>query len=62
MATAPVDVKRTAVSAPRAPDVFRSFRTDMDRVFGCFAGAFGLPSVARMLDLAPELRSAGGFT
>ncbi|MBN9510009.1 MAG: Hsp20/alpha crystallin family protein [Alphaproteobacteria bacterium] len=62
MATAPVDVKRTAVSAPRAPDVFRSFRTDMDRVFDRFAGAFGLPSVARMLDLAPDLRSEGGFT
>lgn len=46
MANAPVDVKR---SAP-VPDVFRSFRSDMDRLFDRFAGTFGLPSLARMFD------------
>jgi HSP20 family protein len=62
MATVPVDVKRSAPPAPRAPDVFRSFRTDMDRLFDRFAGAFGWPSMARMFDFPPEFRSEVSFT
>jgi len=47
MANAPVEMKRSTA----APDPFRPFRTDMDRLFERFAGSFGLPSFARMFDL-----------
>ena len=45
MATSPVQVKQTA-PAPAAPDVFRSFRTEMDRLFDRFTTGFGWPSLA----------------
>lgn len=49
MATNPVEVKRT-VPAPTAPDTWRSFRTDMDRLFDQFASGFGMPSLRRIFD------------
>jgi HSP20 family protein len=59
MATAPVEVKRTAPTAPaaRAPELLRGFRSDMDRLFDRFAGSFGLPSFARMFDAMPGFDS-----
>jgi len=62
MANTPVEVKRTAptptqVPAPAAPDVWRSFRTDMDRLFDRFATGFGMPSFGRVFDVAPMLRT-----
>ena len=41
----------------QAPDTWRSFRTEMDRLFDRFAGGFGLPSLSRMFEDAPN----GGF-
>ena len=53
MATAtPVEVKKTP-PAPAAPDAWRSFRTEMDRLMDRFAGGFGLPSLRRIFDMAP---------
>lgn len=49
MSTAPVEVKKTPAPA-QTPDVWRSFRSEMDRLFDRFAGGFGLPSFSRMFD------------
>jgi len=38
MANAPVAVKQTAPPAANTPDMWRSFRTEMDRLFDRFAG------------------------
>ncbi len=42
MATTPVPVKQTAPAASGAPEVWRSFRTEMDRLFDRFTGGFGM--------------------
>lgn len=57
MANAPVEVKRAtpAPATTRTPDVFRSFRNDMERLFDRFAGSFGMPSLTRMFDVMPGL-------
>lgn len=48
MSTAPMEVKKTTTPA-QTPDVWRSFRTEMDRLFDRFAGV-GFPSLSRMFD------------
>ena len=56
MANAPVDVKKASVpSRAEAPDPWRSFRGEMDRLFD----RFGFPSFRRMFDIEP---SWGGET
>ncbi len=55
MANAPVEVKR----GTPAPDVFRSFRSDMDRLFDRFAGSLAWPSLSRMFD-QPTFTVPGG--
>jgi hypothetical protein len=45
MPQVPVEVKKTT-PAP-APDVWQSFRSEMDRLFDRFAGGFGFPSFRR---------------
>jgi len=51
MATPAVDVKKTL--APRPPtDSWQGFRSEMDGLFDRLSG-FGLPSMRRMLELAP---------
>ncbi len=62
MATTPVEVKRTAPTpapapTPAVPDVWRSFRTEMDRLFDRFGMGFSMPSFGRMLDVMPTLRT-----
>ena len=60
MATTPVEVKKTPpvpANVPTAPDAWRSFRTEMDRLFDRFAGGFGLPSFGRMFDPLPAFRT-----
>ena len=42
MATAPVPVKQTTPIAAGMPDYWRSFRTEMDRLFDRFTSGFGL--------------------
>ena len=58
MATSPVQVKQTAPT-PAAPDVFRSFRTEMDRLFDRFTTGFGWPSLA--LPSFPTAVAGNGF-
>jgi HSP20 family protein len=53
MADTPVEVKRAAAPAParrEVPDAFRSFRSEMDRLFD----RFGFPSFRRMFDVEPS--------
>jgi HSP20 family protein len=70
MADAPIEVKKTpsqAVSRPArretaVPDVWQSFRSEMDRLFDRFSGSFGFPSLRRMFDIDQPLRQgAFGF-
>jgi HSP20 family protein len=69
MADTAVEVRKTtpAAAAPtpapaRTPDVWRSFRDEMDRVFDRFAGAFAMPSLRRMFDFEPMRRIERTFT
>lgn len=60
MANMPVEVKRTAPApapAAAAPDAWRSFRAEMDRVFDRFASGFAMPSFGRVFDLVPSFRT-----
>ena len=59
MANTPVDVKKAA-PAP-AQDAWRSFRSEMDRLFDRFSGAFGMPSLRRMFDTEPMFRRESTF-
>jgi HSP20 family protein len=45
MATAPVPVKQTTQVASGIPDYWRSFRTEMDRLFDRFTSGFGMPQL-----------------
>jgi HSP20 family protein len=45
MATAPVPVKQTTQVAFGIPDYWRSFRTEMDRLFDRFTSGFGMPQL-----------------
>jgi HSP20 family protein len=56
MANAPVEVRKAAPAAANAPDAWRSFRTEMDRLFDRFAGGWGMPSLRRMFDAEPTFR------
>ena len=61
MATTPVEVKKTQTVSGSAPDPWRSFRGDMDRLFDRFSSGFGLPSMRRMFDLAPQFETTLGL-
>ena len=62
MADTPVEVKRAPAAAPTptrgagVPDVFQSFRSEMDRLFD----RFGFPAMRRFFDLEP-FRFEGSF-
>ena len=62
MANTPVEVKKTVPAAANAPDTWRSFRTEMDRLFDRFAGGWGMPSLRRMFDAEPAFRYESSFT
>jgi HSP20 family protein len=49
MADVPVEVKKAAPTETTTPDVWRSFRGEMDRLFD----RFGFPSLRRMFDMEP---------
>jgi HSP20 family protein len=63
MAAAPVEVKKTTPSTvpARTPDVLRSLRTDMDRLFDRFSASFGLPTFSRMFE-GPSMAFESSFT
>jgi HSP20 family protein len=58
MADVPVEVKKAAPTESTPPDVWRSFRSEMDRVFD----RFGFPSLRRMFDMEPPWRPVSSFT
>ena len=60
MAQTPVEVKKTT-PAPRTPDVWQSFRSEMDRLFDRFSG-FGAPSFGRFFDLEPAWTYQSSFS
>lgn len=62
MATTPVEMRKAAPPAPSAPDAWRSFRSEMDRLFDRFAGGFGMPSFGRWFDAPPALHFDNSFS
>lgn len=64
MADTPVEVKKTAPASAPAPaaDPWRSFRSEMDRLFDRFSGSFGMPSLHRMFDWEPAVSSQSSFS
>jgi HSP20 family protein len=62
MADVPVEVKKTAPAQTNVPDVWHSFRGEMDRLFDRFGSGFGFPSLRRMFDIEPSWRSASSFS
>jgi HSP20 family protein len=57
MADVPVE-KKAEPTERMVPDVFRSFRSEMDRLFD----RFGFPSLRRMFDMEPAWRPVSSFT
>jgi HSP20 family protein len=57
MADIPVEVKKAPQTATAVPEMWGSFRNDMDRLFDRFARGFGLPSLRSIADLEPPWRS-----
>jgi HSP20 family protein len=57
MADIPVEVKKTPQTAAPVPEIWSSFRSEMDRLFDRFARGFGLPSLRSIADFEPPWRS-----
>jgi len=57
MADVPVEVKKAPPAQTTSPDIWQSFRGEMDRLFD----RFGFPSLRRMFDIEPSWRSASSF-
>jgi HSP20 family protein len=57
MADVPVEVKKAAPAETTVPDVWRSFRGEMDRLFD----RFGFPSLRRMFNMEPPWRPGSSF-
>jgi HSP20 family protein len=62
MAEVPVEVKKAPPAQTTLPDVWQSFRSEMDRLFDRFGSGFGLPSLRRMFDTEPAWRSSFSFS
>ena len=62
MASLPVEVKKSAPAPSGAPDAWRSFRSEMDRLFDRFATGWGMPSFRRMFDMEPSVRYESSFS
>jgi HSP20 family protein len=58
MADIPVEVKKTPPAEAAVPDVWRSFRSEMDRLFD----RFGFPSLRRMFEMEPAWRPRSTFS
>jgi HSP20 family protein len=61
MADVPVEVKKAPPAQTDVPDVWHSFRSEMDRLFDRVSSGFGFPSLRRMFDLEPAWRSTSSF-
>ena len=62
MAEVPVEVKKAPAAQTNVPDVWHSFRNEMDRLFDRFGSGFGFPSLRRMFDIEPMSRSSFSFS
>ena len=62
MAQTPVEVRKAPPATTLARDPWQSFRTEMDRVFDRFGGAFGFPSLRRMFDVEPAWQYESSFS
>jgi HSP20 family protein len=62
MADVPVEVKKAAPAQANVPDVWHSFRSEMDRLFDRFGSGFCFPSLRRMFDIEPASRSSFSFS
>ncbi len=59
--TTPLEVKKVTQARPGVPDVWQSFRNDMDRWvdrFGTGFGGFGFPQFPRLFDLEPSVTAS----
>ena len=56
-----IEIKKAMPPREAVPDVWRSFRNELDRFFDRFDGGFQLPSMRRMFDLEPFWRSEASF-
>ena len=54
-----VDIKKTPAPREAVPDVWRSFRQEMDQLFDRFDGGFRLPMMRRLFDFEPLWRDEG---
>ena len=62
MADVPVEVKQAAPAQANVPDVWHSFRSEMDRLFDRFGRGFGFSSLRRMFDIEPAWRGSFSFS
>lgn len=58
MADVPVEVKKTTPAGAPVPDAWRSFRSEMDRLFD----RFGFPSLRSMFDIESGWRPVSSFS
>src|SRR5271169_1769631 len=58
MADVPIEAKKATPAGAPVPDVWRSFRSEMDRLFD----RFGFPSLRRMFDIEPGWRPVSSFS
>jgi HSP20 family protein len=61
MVDAPVEVKKATPARSAVPDVWQSFRGEMDRLFDRFTGGAGFPSLRRAFDIEPPWRYDSSF-
>jgi len=60
MANTPVEVKKNVPA--HAPDLWRSFHDEIDRLFDRFAGGFGMPALPRWLSAEPTWTYRSSFS
>ena len=58
MADVPVEVKKAPPAQTTTPDIWQSFRGEMDRLFD----RFGFPSLRRVFDIESSWRAASSFS
>ena len=56
MADVPVEMKKTPLAPGATPDIWRSFRSEMDRLFDRFGDGFGWPGFGRFAPYLERLR------
>jgi HSP20 family protein len=62
MADVPVELKKALPAQTSLPDVWQSFRNDMDQLFDRFGSGFGFPSLRRMFEFEPLWRTSFSFS